>query len=484
MTAKDDTDPRLEEWIEHSYQAFREPNPSQREAILNALLQPVRTLASPRRRSRLRWWSALSGFACAAVLCALYFLRNESIENAAFGIEDIPQRLTEVQSIRLSGWIYAPQPGPWSSPLPRPFKRFTFEMAVKRPGKFRCITTGIGSANGTPVVHQALAICNGERVWSIDEGGALLSVERIGPLDARLKTESIAQDTIAGQLSSRDAAFHKAGTEAIGGIRCDVYEQQPDRGSPQLLTRIWFDPKSGFPKKMLSEMQYPGGKREPALEIDDVSVNTPLDDALFEFHPSEGQTVAGGKPAAKLPLANGQKPAGKPNEPGKAAPAELLDARPQASGQCGGPGGNRKIEAWYALRIADNAALVVWRRSEPEPAADGSRDWLSNITLTLFGSGAHVVPHHEWIYAPESATEWSWSLVAVPAGNPLPVRDVALVTETNRDRVTVRLRALRFRDDELDHILVAARHSGLFGGLPPMSVSYLRGRAQRLAESK
>jgi hypothetical protein len=220
------------------------------------------------------------------------------------------------------------------------------------------------------------------------------------------------------------------------------------------------------------------------MEITDVAVNLPIEDALFEYHPPAEAVAHGGRSASKVPVQSGPQAAPKTDAPNKADSAPLLDGAPTASGGCTRAGVDLKIEAWYALRIADNAVLMVWRRSAPEPAADGSRDRLSDIELTLFGLKGHTVPRHEWVYESESATGWNWSLIAAPLGEGSAVCDVALSAEANRDRVTLRLRALRFRDDELTEILTAARRSGLFGDVRPLSLSYLRARAQRLAESR
>jgi len=190
-------------------------------------------------------------------------------------------------------------------------------------------------------------------------------------------------------------------------------------------------------------------------------VNTPLADDLFR---AKGQDA--------------EKPAGR-DELQKGAEPPLLDATPTGSGSSDGS----KLEGWQALRIADNAALVVWRRSAPALGADGAGDWLSDVMLCLPGPNGKRAVRHAWLSPPTSAERWSWSLIVPVDGKPLGRGEINLALKARRGSTSFGLMALRFNDEELRQLLTAARLSTLGDDAPEMSLDDLRAQARQLEKS-
>ena len=128
------------------------------------------TLVGHRSRSpdpaRIRWqrWALVA--ACLVALFAAWSWRTTSHEGFAYGIEDVPQRLAEVQSFRLRGWQWIP----WDNGKKKqPPLRVPMEITVQRPGKFRYTGTGISFHQGQkPTIRQSVILCDGKHQWILD----------------------------------------------------------------------------------------------------------------------------------------------------------------------------------------------------------------------------------------------------------------------------------------------------------------------------
>ncbi len=157
------------------------------------------------------------------------------------------------------------------------------------------------------------------------------------------------------------------------------------------MSKIWIDPATGFPLRCTQDEILADGTTRRLQEMEEIEVNIPLDDALFEpALPADFKVLYSPVPLNPPPL----------------------DPAPVSAGY----GGKDKLEVWHALRITDRVALVVWRRSKPEPEADGGVDWLKGMTIGLFGSARQQKVRHDWLFQSHSPDVWNWSLVAVEDG--------------------------------------------------------------------
>jgi len=200
------------------------------------------------------------------------------------------------------------------------------------------------------------------------------------------------------------------------------------------------------------------GKVTDEIDLTDISVNAPLSDDLFR------RPGSGAEKSSKLgELHNGTEP-------------PPLDASPFGSVSSG----EIKLEVWYALRISDNAALLIWRRSRPHTGGDASPDWLSDMTFTIAEPSGKRPARHAWLDQSDSPDKWNWSLVVPADGKPLGPNGINLTLV----RTSLVFLALRFNDEELEQILTAAQNATLGRAAELMSLADLRARAHALSTDK
>jgi hypothetical protein len=458
MMTHESDDRQLDELLRPNYEALRQPNPLQRQVVLEGLHQTPRSDVSEARRSpavRLGWISAV---AVISLMAAAWLLRMAPSD--AYGIEAVPQRFHDVQTISLRGWQWVRD----SSGSNKPPFRVPFEMLVKRPAMFRHTATGVSVEKGRTEIRHRLHLCDGKHESVVDENGKPLGFFRsLSLLDARLKTEEIAQTAVVlAVLGPPEAAYRQIGKDNADGRACDLYEGRFSTGSHTTVAQVWIERASGLPVRVVRDELAADGKLTGELELSEISVNVPLADDLFR---GKGQHAE--KPSSRDELQQGKEP-------------PLLDATPTSSGSSDGS----KLEAWQTLRISDSAVLVVWRRSAPTPRADGSDAWLSDITLSLPEPTGMRPVRHAWLSPPTSAERWSWSLVVPADGKPLGRGEINLTLKGRRGVTSLGLAALRFNDEELRQLLTAARHATLGDDAPEMSLADLRAQARKLMDSK
>jgi len=458
MIAHESDDRQLDELLRPNYEALRQPNPLQRQVVLDGLHQTPRSDVSAGRRSpavRLGWISAV---AVISLMAVAWFLRLAPSD--AYGIEAVPQRFHDVQTISLRGWQWIRDS---SGPNKPPF-RVPFETLIKRPAMFRHTATGVAVQQGRTEIRQHLHLCDGKHESFADEtGNPLWFFRSLSPLDARLKTENLAQSAVVlAVLGPLEATYRKIGKDNADGRACDLYEGRFPAGSHTTVARVWIDRANGLPVHVVRDELAADGKLSDEMELTEISVNAPLADDLFR---AKGQDA--GKLSGRDELQKGKEP-------------PPLDVTPTSSGSSDGS----KLEAWQALRIADNAVLVVWRRSAPVLGADGAGDWLSDITLFLPEPNGRRPVRHAWLSPPTSAERWSWSLVVPADGKPLGRGEINLALKARRGSTLLRLMGLRFNDAELGQLLAAARLSTLGDDAPEMSLADLRAQARKLLDSK
>jgi outer membrane lipoprotein-sorting protein len=451
MNAEDDK--RLDEMLARSYEPLRVPPLRQREAILAALAAPRPAVRARQRRAwngPLAW---LATAACLVVAAVALALLVPSSAQMVYGIEAVPRRLAEVQTIRQRGvaLIYDERK-PDAPPV-----RVPIEYLVKRPDKFRLTWYGVSRRHDAPpFIKRGVSSCDGQTESWIYREEKLAVTRPVGPVDAWIKTETHAQEFLAGLLGPPEVPYRKVGREAVGGRTCDVYEGEFGRHGTSLRT-LWIDPRTGDPVRSTSDERLPDGSRRRVVQIDEIALDEPLDDKRFEFAPPTGFRV---KHEAALP-----------------ANAGALDDKYTSASY----GGDEKIELWHAFEITDHAALVVWRRSQPKENADGTLDWLAGLTITLAGDKNRPLVH-DWVYQSHSPDVWNWSLVALWE-RPFPDRaSVLLWLKSEQLDARMGIVPLRFPEKGLAIIIPAAAKATLPADGPQFTLDDLRRLAGQLTD--
>jgi outer membrane lipoprotein-sorting protein len=459
MNVDQNEDRKLDELLRLSYAELSQTNADQRRAVLMGLSDARRNANPPVRHASRAWQRWALAAAGLIALFAAWSWRTTGPGNVAYGIDDVPQRLAQVQSISIRGWQWVRD----TSGANKPPTRVPIEFLIQRPGRFRYTVTGISSQGGHTEILQGVDLCDGAHEWFLGAGNKPRFSRPVGALDALLKTEMIGQ--IAAELAvlgPPDASYRKIGKDNANGRQCDLYEARFQLGSSTIVARVWIDPSDGLPVRVVRDELEADGKVAHETELTDIAVNVPLADELFRFNGPEDTKQS--RPNAAQP----------PNEP------LLLDTSPTGSGSSG----DAKLEAWQALRIADNAALVVWRRSGPVAQADAVPDWLSGVTMNVRDPHGDRALRHQWMYQSNSADRWNWSLVVPADGKPLGRGEINFTIRSPRRRTTVGLTALRFKEDDLRQLLRAAQRSMLPNSATDVSLPYLRAVARKLSSAK
>jgi outer membrane lipoprotein-sorting protein len=458
MNVDQNEDRKLDELLRLSYAELRQTNAEQRQAVLDGLSDVRRNTNLLVRPSR-RWLPWALTAVCLVAMFAAWSWRTTGPGNVAYGIDDVPQRLAQVQSISLRGWQWVRD----TSGVNKPPTRVPIEFLIQRPGRFRYTVTGISSQGGRTEILQGVDLCDGAHEWFLGAGNKPKFSRAVGSLDALLRTEMIGQ--IAAELAvlgPPDASYRKIGKDNANGRQCDLYEARFQLGSSTIVARVWIDPRDGLPVRVVRDELEADGKLSHETELTDIAVNVPLAAELFHFNGPEDVKQT------------------RPNAPQAANEPLLLDTSPTGSGSSA----DAKLEAWQALRIADNAALVVWRRSAPVAQADAAPDWLSGVKMNVRDSRGDRELRHQWVYQSTSPDRWNWSLVVPADGRPLGRGEINFTMRSPRSRLTVGLTPLRFKEDDLRQLLRAAQRSMLPTSATEVSLPYLLAVARKLSSAK
>lgn len=457
MTNDERDDRRLDEIMRRHYEPLSVAAPEQREAVLAAFAAGRTKSAARGVRGRV-WPTRVAGLAAAVVVVAIgvKMLMIPSSSASVYGLEAAGRRLCDVKTIRVRGVMFARHDDkPESPPV-----RVPLEYLIKRPDKFSHTWTGISQDGDFFEVRQGRRVCDGRRETNLNDTDKQYKTSLVNPIDARITTELFAQAYLRfAVLGQPEAPYKKIGREVIEGVECDVYEARIEDKEFHWVTvdKLWFDPVSGYPVRKTTDRIGADGKQLRVREYDEISVDVPLADELFAPDPPADYERLGGAPKET----NGPVP---------------LSTAPTGSGA---GGDDQELSQWHALRISDHAALVTWRRSAPEPAVDGTLDWLSQIEFTCDGSQHGV--RHAWLYQSGSPNVWNWSLVTV-VDRELPDPGTFVFTlRTDKKFVGImNMCALRFPDDQLERILQAAA-AALPEGAPGYSLAELRAKALALS---
>ncbi len=429
--------------IREHYRSLQVADLAQRETILDRWEKaPLPLPVAPPRSSRARIAAVV------VVLLALITvstLREFRTPVALYGADDLPARLVLVDSFRMTGWQYVANPGGVNLPsiiIPG-------ELIVQRPGCYRHTFSVISDAGSNEqTIITGSQMCDGQYAAMLNDTSKEYLRHPVGQLDAMLKTEFFAQGyAMLMLLGPPDSSYERVGNEIVKGINCDLYVAHHGKSDA---IRLWIDPQTGWPVRIVIEMLNAAGKWAPLIEFNEIEINGDLPDSLFTLTPPEGYVDQISK---LIPGASSF-----PTTPAVEPPAnqQLPELTMQSSG--GGFCNDQGLEFWQSFLLGPDTALVVWKRSVPKPADNGAIDWLSGIDLD-YQSGKTSRPlKHRWARPPQGK-QWLWSIIKTADGQPFGRGMIQLTFHSEGCNLSNSIVPLLFPDGTLDRLIQAADKS-------------------------
>jgi hypothetical protein len=291
----------------------------------------------------------------------------------------------------------------------------------------------------------------------------------VSPLDCVLKTEELAQGiAMTMLLGPADTHFQSLKSEMIEGIHCELYVASFEKHAR---IHLWLDPQTGWPVRVVAENLNATGQWTPLIEVDDVVINGELPDSLFKLSPPEGYVDL----MSKVRSASSPETTTDAAAPTNSQPTEI-SMQSTGSGHCK----DQSLENWHGFILSPDSAVVVWKRTMPMTADDGTLDWLSDIEL-CWQNGQDPRPlQHHWARPPQPQ-QWFWSIVKTVDGQPFDRGMIMMTLRSEGCRLGNSIVLLQFPEKTLDQLIRAAEKS-----LPekssgqPLTLPGLRAMAREL----
>jgi hypothetical protein len=429
--------------LAHAHQTFRKNHDAGRQRLLETLSGDVSPLPATGIRSMRsirhafgpgslsgRWASKLAVAATLLVastigLCVLW----HGPEQAAYALEDLPNRLLEVKSLYLTGWMYQPE---WTLERGQSVRtKYPLKLFTERPD---CFWHTWYSFSGPDATHKDVRVLSGYAAGKGTKSISAFAKDKtfvettVAAIENELATEMFLQIELPDQwLSGRLRDFTRTTAETVNGIRCDVYEHS-STDMPKSTKRVWLDPKSGLPVKIASYQVDKAGRETLTKLLDHVEVNIPASATGLSFDAPKGYQ------ATKTPPST----------------AENSFFRPVASGGSG----NVSLGIWHCFNIDDKAVLLALY-CEPR---SGAKSGAAMIEPEFLLGTARPCHHKEIASADVGGHHWNWSLVwPKQAGERIGSDDLSVSYRSKRGGVALMgSHAIRLREDRLRAILEEA----------------------------
>lgn len=351
--------------VRRAHELFRRNHAEARQALLQQLDQPEPPPALRRGGTWSRGAARLLAAAAALLVAVTLGSQLWLSPQRAYALADMPQRLQELRSIYLSGWIFAPDG-----------EKHPMTFFAERPGSYWHTAYGFsGGGDGRPTkVTSRYSARHGQELLVVSHDEKSATVLEVSPLVAELDNELMFELSVfnAG-LQGRLNEYAKVRTEKLGDLVCDVYEHS----SPPGLSRVWLNPQTGLPVQIAAYLRESSGKETPLLLYDHIETNVTAAAKGLSFAPPEGYQVK----RAAIPA----------------------DANPLLMPTSSGGAGSDQLATWYALRITDQVALLCWSHQV------GGAKKESEVRITL--ANGEPCEHVEVASADVQGQPWRWSLV-------------------------------------------------------------------------
>jgi hypothetical protein len=262
-----------------------------------------------------------------------------------------------------------------------PSKKYPVKYFVERPDCYWHTWYGFSGPGATRKdveVRSGYVAGKGQRRLYASYGDKKAFAATVPAFQNELSAEMLIQTQLPQQfLSGNLRDFVRKGKEAVNGVPCDVYEHSfEDPGSKN---RVWLDPKTGFPVRIVSYDIDQAGRETPTHVIDHVEVNIPASATGLAFDPPEGYQITH-------------------------SPQSQTDSLvPVTSGSSG----NASVGLWHGFNIDDRAVLLCWYFEPLSASTDGD----AKEPMTFLLAGADPCKHVDVATAEGSGHVWKWSLV-------------------------------------------------------------------------
>ena len=314
---------------------------------------------------------------------------------AAYGIDDLPERLWTLKSIYARGWVAE---NPFPPKGGREVKRLSLETYLEPDRRYWTCTE-----------DRRINASDGVQFIFIDHEQRTCRIGQEQPLALRL-TAAQKLDTIAGgdtgMLSS--AGFRRTRTEIVRGKTAHVYERTYVISAMQFRSVIWLDPETGIPLKVqklvLHSHAAPGaGPEMIVLELSDIRPNAEPPPNAFGFQPPDDYEV------------------------------DRRDREPEAVNSFGGVSSRSKEDVVYESRFVfnlnDRGVLVCWAKYDisttpptevvhdlrvgepigrPYPSSSGTRQYRNYLLAANDGQD------HRWYWSLLLPTDAAGDIAADP----------------------------------------------------------------------
>ena len=362
-----------------------------------------------------------AGVCLAAAVTWLSLLAPQT--TAAYGPNDLPVRLQQLQSLHVKGWIYH------RTHTPEGFRteRRPRQWYVERPNRYWRIT-GSGAA-------QRSMWSDGQRRMSTDPERSQVVMGLDIRLSARMRVEYMLQNRIVTELTGAlRGPYQMLRTEQIRGQQADVYQRTVMRdGKPAIRAVIWLNPTTGLPLKSRTFRTVEGDREVLHAEYDVIRPNAPAPPEALSFQPPDGHEIV------------------------------QRDVRSDSVMMGDVAMDGRYAAVRFALNIHDQAILVCWGRSQQTdgmsvdlPILDG--DW-QDLTVKPAGLEGPWRYRHRLLRIDRGRPhDWLWSLT-VPTDPGAVVSDYSYVFDFgfHDTAMTVILSAVQFEPDELSEVIYEAQ---------------------------
>ena len=450
------------EILEH-YRQLRMADPAQREAILDRWQNCPLPLVNLRSRtSRVRIAAIVAVVVILASVSALWEFRTPA---TLYGADDLPSRLVLVNNFRITGWQNVPAPGETNLPP----TQLPFEISVQRPGRYRHTFNSISENGNEQTITTGLRLCDGQHEAMQDDNEKYYMQVPVSALDCVVKTEELAQGiAMTMLLGPPDTHFQPLKSEMIEGIHCELYVASLEEHAR---IRLWLDPQTGWPVRVVAENLNATGKWTPLIEVNEVVINGELPDSLFQLSPPEGYVDLMSKVrSVPIPETTANAVASSNSKPPE------ISMQSTGSGHCG----DQSLENWHGFILSPDSAVVVWKRTMPKAADDGTLDWLSGIELSWQnGQDSRPLRHH-WARPPQPQ-QWFWSIVRTADGQPFDRGMIMMTLRSEGCRLSNSIVPLQLPEKTLDQLIRAAERSlPEKGSREPLTLQSLRTLAGKL----
>jgi hypothetical protein len=410
-----------------AYAAFEQNHAVRRDAML-AQLPIERTV---RRRLPLRPLVA----ALAAVLVVGFGIAGfEAMRPApAYALDGLRERLQSLRSLHLKGAVFERTKTQFGVAT----IRFPVERYYERPSRYFNVAYGFSSNGNDNLTHvtRTYSANDGKRsLLVLDDQKKAILMSNVDPLETELYVENALQATEVEALISRHPQdFERIGSERIDDTWCEIYQSKSVKHFWQ---RVWINPTSGLPVKVIGMSKNSDGEEQAAYEFTEIRANVEPPPELFKLKAPEGYEVTEIKDAP-----------------------ETRTVQPTASGTAG----RHSAAEWVGLKIDDDTILVCWSQWTQEKELkswfhDPPRIVLQGVTERNCGA--------ETLYETVSGDiRWRWSLVFPSDKKPIGTDALAIKFSDKKDgSVTLGVQPLVFPQARLAEMIDKVQRRSLEAG--------------------